>query len=90
MKLFPFVKELPRVNRTKDPVEVQKSKLTQLLSFSAIHTQLLVFGERWGVKVTQNYFFFFYFFTLSNNTVIPCVFLPFLAENYESYLIYVK
>ena len=26
----------------------------------------------------------------NNNTVIPCVFLPFLAENYESYLIYVK
>ena len=25
-----------------------------------------------------------------NNTVIPCVFLPFLAENYELYLIYVK
>ena len=25
-----------------------------------------------------------------NNTVIPYVFLPFLAENYESYLIYVK
>ena len=24
------------------------------------------------------------------NTLIPCVFLPFLAENYESYLIYVK
>ena len=58
------------------------------------HTQLLVLGEG-GWRWQDIRMYTFDLFTLSidihkNRTVIPCFFLPLLAENNESYHINVK
>ena len=58
------------------------------------HTRFLVLverGWRWqDIKMLYFWLIYAQYKYSLNNTVILCVFLPFLVENYESYLIYVK
>ena len=46
---------------------------------------------KWHEIIIFFYFWLIYaqYWYLLNNRVIPCVFLPFFAEDYESYVIYV-